>query len=160
MEHIAYIITSLNSNKYALILIVGVLAFAWYMVKKGYVSFKGHGLSVGTEAETRSLIRDMIEYADAACEAQFSKIAPYCDNEYHAKYLVARVEDIFQKSIIYNYITKDESYVKAKQSLVLNAILKRTTNEHFQGPEFKACCNRFVEDLIKDLYRMKITHLK
>lgn len=160
MEHISSIITSLNSNKYALILIVGVLVFAWYMVKKGYVSFAGKGLKIGTEAETRALIRDMIEYAESACDAQYSKMRPYCDSDYHTKYLIACAKDVFQKAIIYNYITSNESYVKAKQALVLNAIQKRTTNNHFFGPEFKSCCNRFVEDIVKDLYRMKLTYLK
>lgn len=160
MEHISGILAALNSNIYAFILIILVIAFIWYLIKKGYISFKWHGVSVGGASEARALIRDMIEYADTACEAQFNKIRPFCENDYHAKYLVARVEDVFQKAIIYNYVTSNESYVKAKQALVLNAIQKRTTNEHFFGSEFKACCNRFVEDLVKDLYRMKVTYLK
>lgn len=160
MEHIAEIITSLNSNKYALLSVILIILFIWYLIKKGLLSVKSHGVSIGTEAETRALIRDMIEYAESACDAQYSKMRPYCDSDYHAKYLIACAKDVFQKAIIYNYITSNESYVKAKQALVLNAIQKRTTNNHFFGPEFKSCCNRFVEDIIRDLYRMKITHLK
>ena len=56
---------------------------------------------------------------------------------------------------MYNHMLESESYVKAKQALVLNTIQKRSSNEHFYTPDFKACCDRFVENLIKDLVRMK-----
>lgn len=137
-----------------LITIVAIILILMFAVKKGWISFKGHGLEVG-EKVPRELIRNQWEYASTACEAQFAKIKSHCKSDVEAKYLIAKVNDIFQAAIVYNYMSENESYVKAKQCLVLNAIQKRVGDPYFFSDEFKACCNRFVENLIKDLVRMK-----
>lgn len=147
-------ITVLAKTPAAVALVVGLFGLLFYMVKKGMLSFKGKGVTVG-DSKDRLLIRNQWEYANSACEAQFAKIVEYCKSPEEAKYLIARVEDVFQSAIIYNYMTEDEAYLRAKQALVLQTIQKRTTNEHFFSDEFKACCNRFTETLIKDLVRMK-----
>ncbi len=138
----------------AVVLVAGLIGLLFYMVKKGMLSFKGKGVTVG-DSKDRLLIRNQWEYANSACEAQFAKIIKYCKSNEEAKYLIARVEDVFQSAIIYNYMTEDEAYLRAKQALVLQTIQKRTTDEHFFSDEFRACCNRFTENLIKDLVRMK-----
>lgn len=147
-------IQSLGTNPLVLLILAGIFIIAFYMVKKGYFKFNGKGISIG-ETVPRELIRNQWEYAQSACEAQFCKIRPYTDSDVEAKYLISKVNDIFQSAIVYNYMSENESYLRAKQSLVLNCIQKRSKNEHFQSEEFKSCCNRFVENLIKDLVRMK-----
>lgn len=147
-------IKELGQNKLVLLFVTGVFITAIYMIKKGYFKFKGKGVTIG-ETVPRELIRNQWEYAQSACDAQFAKIRPYCESDTEAKYLICKVNDIFQAAVIYNYMTSSESYVKAKQALVLNAIQKRTSNAHFFSEEFRACCNRFVENTIRDLVRMK-----
>lgn len=148
-------LTALASNGWislaAIIVIIIIFLFA---IKKGLISFNGKGLKVG-ESNDRTLIRNQWEYANSSCEAQYVKIRPYCKSDEEAKYLIARTEDVFQSAIIYNYMTEAEDYVKAKQALVLQAIQKRSSNEHFFSDDFKSCCYRFTENLIKDLVRMK-----
>ena len=133
-----------------LLIVAGLL----YFVKKGYISFKGHGLNIG-ETIPRELIRNQWELAQSTCEAQFVKIRPYCETDVEAKYLIAKVNDIFQSAIVYNYMSTSENYIKAKQHLVLNSIKKRSADPHFQSLEFEDCCNKFTESLIRDLVRMK-----
>ena len=135
-----------------IVLIVVILLFA---VKKGWLGANIKGVRIGQDEATRNLIRNAWEYSDCACDAQFTKIRPYCKSDEEAKYIIARVQDVMQKAIVYNHMTESESYVRAKQALVLNTIQKRLSNEHFFTPEFKSCCDRFVENLIKDLCRMK-----
>ena len=137
-----------------LITVVAIILILMFAVKKGWVSFSGHGLEVG-EKVPRELIRNQWEYALTACEAQFAKIRPHCKSDLEAKYLIAKVNDILQAAIVYNFMSENESYVKAKQSLVLNNIQKLADDPYFFSDDFKACCNRFVENLIKDLVRMK-----
>lgn len=148
-------LTALASNGWlSLATVIAIIVILLFAIKSGLISFKGKGLEIG-DSKDRMLIRNQWEYASSTCEAQFTKIRPYCKSDEEAKYLIARVEDIFQMAIIYNNMTEDEAYLKAKQALVLNAIQKRSSNSHFYGEDFKACCNRFTELLIKDLTRMK-----
>lgn len=148
-------LTALAGNGiWSLIAVIAIIVIFLVAIKKGILSFRGHGLQIG-EQISRDLIRNQWEYAQSACEAQFSKIRPYCESDSEAKYLIAKVNDIFQAAIIYNFMSENESYLKAKQTLVLNAVRKRGTNSHFHSAEFEACCNRFVEETIKALVRMK-----
>ncbi len=148
-------LTALASNGWlslaTVILIILILLIA---VKMGIISFNGKGIKIG-DSKDRIMIRNQWEYANSTCEAQFTKIRPYCKSDEEAKYLIARVEDVFQSAIIYNYMTEAEDYVRAKQALVLQAIQKRSSAEHFYTDDFKVCCNRFTESLIRDLVRMK-----
>ena len=134
-----------------ILVVIIILLFA---VKKGWISFKGHGLSVG-ETDERKLITNQWTYSKALCDSMYNKIRPYCDNDYHALYLIASVEDIMQDMVVHNHISSDDVYIRCKQQLVYSAIIKRTSNEHFQTPEFRQCCDKFVRDLIIDLYNMK-----
>ena len=127
-------------------------------IKTGLISFKGHGLQVGGDEDTRSLIRNQWEFASSACDAQFYKVREYCKSDEHCKYLVAKVTDIFQQMSVYNHISMDEDYIKAKQGLVLQCIRKRASDPHFWSPEFEECCNKFVKDTIKAMYDMKRIH--
>lgn len=148
-------LTALASNGWlslaTVILIILILLIA---VKMGIISFNGKGIKIG-DSKDRIMIRNQWEYANSTCEAQFTKIRPYCKSDEEAKYLIARVEDVFQSAIIYNFMEEKEDYVRAKQALVLQAIQKRSSNEHFYTDDFKACCNRFTESLIRDLVRTK-----
>lgn len=143
-----------TANAASLITLVAIIIVLLYAIKKGLISFKGKGVQIG-DSKDRLLIRNQWEYANSCCEAQYAKIINYCSSEAEAKYLIAKVEDVFQAAIIYNFMQEDETYVRAKQALVLQTIQKRTLNEHFFSPDFEACCNRFTENLIRDLVRMK-----
>lgn len=53
----------------AIALVVGLFGLLFYMVKKGILSFKGHGVSLGT-ADSEAKIRNMQQlYAKALEEA-------------------------------------------------------------------------------------------
>ena len=147
-------IVQLSENKFIIILIAALIALAIFLIKKGWFRLSTGSVTIG-EQVSRELIRNQWEYAASSCEAQYSKIRPYCKSDEEAKYLISKVNDVFQSAIVYNYMSENESYVKAKQALVLNAIQKRTSDKHFYTDEFRACCNRFVDNLIRDLVRMK-----
>lgn len=147
-------IVKLSENKIIIGLIIALIILAIIFIKKGWFRLSTSSITIG-ESVSRDLIRNQWEYAASSCEAQYSKIRPYCKSDEEAKYLISKVNDIFQSAIVYNFMSESENYVKAKQALVLNAIQKRTSEKHFFSDEFRACCNRFVENLIRDLVRMK-----
>lgn len=152
MEALTAFIT--NPSAISLIFILLVIVILYIAAKKGIISYNAHGVKFG-DSDDRILIRNQIEYIQAACEGQFRKIRPYCESDDQAKYIISKVEDVFQACAIYNYITDEECYVRAKKNLVLMTIQKRVNNDHFFTPEFRSCCDKFTEDLIKDLYHMK-----
>ena len=136
-----------------ILVVIIILLFA---VKKGWIGGNIKGVRIGqSEEETRALIRNQWEYACSACDAQFYKIRRYCKSDEHCKYLVAKVTDIFQQIAVYNHVSMDDSYIKAKQGLVLQAIRKRADDSHFWSSDFEECCNKFVKETIRVMYEMK-----
>ena len=135
-------------------LVVGIFGLLFYMVKKGMLSFKGKGVELGQDTKTRSLIQNQLEYASAKCEGLIILYKDKVD-VYKLKYIISRIENIFERAIVLNNMTDNEDYIKAKQELVYQAILKRSTCAWVLEPDFKAFIYKFVADVFTDLYRMK-----
>lgn len=155
-------IKSLGQNPVTLVAIICITILVFYAIKKGLFSFKGKGVTIGlSEQDTRNLIQNMFEYAKAKIEGvgNVSKFPKDLD-PYRTKYILARVEDVIQKAIVFNNLTDNESYIKSKQELVYQTIMKRVDNEFFLTPEFKEYAYKFVEELFKELYQMKKAYKK
>lgn len=148
-------IVTLAKTPAAVALVVGLFGLLFYMVKKGMLSFKGKGVTVGlTEADTRNLIQAQLDYANAKCEGMISKLPKELD-QYRTKYIIARVEDVIEKAIIFNNMTEDEPYIRSKQELIYQTVMKRVDNPWFMTDEFKAFVYKFTDDLFRELVRMK-----
>ncbi len=148
-------IVTLSKTPAAVVLVAGIFGLLFYMVKKGMLSFRGKGVTVGlTEADTRNLIQAQLDYANAKCEGMISKLPKELD-QYRTKYIIARVEDVIEKAIIFNNMTEDEPYIRAKQELIYQTIMKRVDNPWFMTDDFKAMVYKFTDDLFRELVRMK-----
>lgn len=148
-------IVSLAKTPAAVALVAGIVGLLFYMVRKGMLSFKGKGVTVGlSEQGTRNLIQSQFEFAEAKCESMILRLPKDLD-KWRTRYIVGKVEDVVQRSIIFNNIRDSEEYIKGKQELIYNVILKYVEKEYFLTEEFKAMVFKFVNDLYKDLYRMK-----
>ena len=160
MESLVTILTSANAPFILGFLAIVIIAIV-IAAKNKWLFFKGHGLQVGVDSseKTRALIQSQFEYANAVMDGSIADLPKDLDI-YRAKYVIARAEDIIQNAIIFNNMTKDPSYVRAKQSLVYQAVRKRTDHEFFKTPEFKEYCDNLVEKLIFDLVDMKNSYLK
>lgn len=155
MEWLGNFLTSGNFIPAAILIIV-LAAIAVRLIKKGYFSFKGKSLRLGIEEDTRQIIRNQMDYVETACNGMATKLPPDLNLDiYRTKYIICKVIDCFQSMILYNHITTDERYIKAKQEIVYFTVLKRTENPWFQTPEFKEFCDKFVEDTIKQLVFFK-----
>lgn len=148
-------ITTLANTPAAIVLVAGLIALIFYCIKKGLFSFKGKGVQIGlTEADTRNLIQAQLDYAKAKCEGMIPKLPKGLD-PYRTKYIVARIEDVIEHAIIFNNMTEEEPYIRAKQELIYQNVMKRVDNPYFMTDEFKAMVYKFVEDLFKELVKMK-----
>lgn len=141
-------------NVYTMAVIVIAIIVLIIAIKKGWISFHGSKLSIGQDIKTRNLIQNQLEYAKAKCEGLTILYRDKVE-EYKLKYIIARVEDVFERAVIFNNLSDDEGYVRAKQELVYQCILKRATCDWVLNDEFKSFVYRFVADIFKELYRMK-----
>lgn len=148
-------IQSLGNNRFVLLLLAGIILVALYSIKHGYFKFSGKGVTIGlSEQQTRDLIQAQFDYANAKCESVEGSLPKHLD-KYRTRYIIGKVEDVIQKAIIFNNLTDNESYIKAKQELCYYTVMKHIEDDYFKSPDFKAWLNKFISDLFKDLYRMK-----
>lgn len=137
-------------------LVIALIAVVILAIRKGWFSFsKSNGLQIGlSELDTRNLILSQIEYMKAKCEGVIIKLPKDLD-PFRTKYVIARIEDILEHAIIFNNISDDEYYIRAKQELVYQNVMKRVSNEYFMTDEFKDFVYKFVDELFRELVRMK-----
>ena len=148
-------IVTLAKTPAAVVLTAGIIAIVFYCIKKGLFSFKGKGVQIGlSESDTRNLIQAQIDYMKAKCEGMIPKLPKDLD-PYRTKYVIARVEDVLEHAIIFNNLSEDEFYIRAKQELVYQNIMKRVDNPFFMTDDFKALVYKFVDDLFRELVSMK-----
>lgn len=106
----------------ALIILFAVLA------KKGLISFKGHGLNVGTSNEEElAIVRTQIQWCEADCNNMLRELTKNLPegtsmNEYKAKYTIEKVLDELVKIVIFNHITLEPTYIKLKQDLIWSVV--------------------------------------
>ena len=150
-------IKTLGQNPVTIVAILCITVLIFYAIKKGLFSFKGKGITIGlSEQNTRDLIQNQFEYAKAKIEG-VATTGNFPENldVYRLKYILARVEDVIQKAIVFNNMCDKESYIHSKQELVYQTIMKRVDNDFFKTSEFKDFTYKFIEDLFKELYQMK-----
>lgn len=117
------ILTSNNFWKTVIGIVALVVLFA-VLAKKGLISFKGHGLSVGhTNEEELAIVRTQIQWCEADCNNMLRELINNLPegtemNEYKAKYTIEKVLDELIKIVIFNHITLEPTYIKLKQDLI------------------------------------------
>lgn len=104
-----------------------IILFA-VLVKKGLISFKGHGLNVGTSNEEElAIVRTQIQWCEADCNNMLRELTRNLPegtsmNEYKAKYTIEKVLDELVKIVIFNHITLEPTYIKLKQDLIWSVV--------------------------------------
>lgn len=159
MESVATILTSPNAV-YVISGIIIIICLLAYFGKKGLISFRGKGLSVGAVDAERTIVRQQIEYCKTATEIMTNKLIkdnPKTD-EWRIKYICELVYDVYIEAISYNHITKDTFYVDNKFDKIWAIVLRETVTDAFQNEEFKQFiykeCKAVIEKLvdIKEYY--------
>lgn len=138
----------------AIALVVGLFGLLFYMVRKGILSFKGHGVSLGT-ADSEAKIRNMQQlYAKALFEGTISDLPKECEY-YHKRFVISQCLDEVERMIRENHITDDDTYVETEYQIIYAIVLKYTVIDYFRKQEFKDYLYDLVSKLVKQLAKIR-----
>lgn len=161
MENISEIVNG-NNGIPVLVFVALVLMGLYWTAKRGLISFKGKGLSVGQTRENElRIVREQLQAMEGMADASINylpeELRTGC-SYYRAKYVIAKFKDLMEQCIIYNHITKDPMYIKLKQDAAYNIIMKLTDDKFFRAPEFKAYLNDLVKSILETCVDVRETY--
>ena len=141
MEWLASVLNNPNSWKSFIFFFITLITLI-ILVKKGIISFKGKGLTVGnneTERDIeRTIIRSQIQYVKSAVSDFYDDIPDFPNrDEWRLKYICERIISVFTNIISFNHISKEKIYTEMKQSEIWAVIINNTTADIMTSDEFK-----------------------
>lgn len=150
-------IVALAKTPGAVALVAGIFGLLFYMVKKGMLSFKGKGVTVGG-ADSESKIRNMQQvYAKSLFESTISDLPEECEY-YHKRFVISQCLDEVERMIRENHITSDECYVETEFQIIYNIVILNTSIDYFRSDDFKKYLRDLVCKLIKQLENIRKTY--
>ena len=139
---------------WSLLTVVFVFIVVCIMVKKGILSFKGHGLTLGT-ADSESKIRNMQQlFSKSLFEGTVADLPKDCEY-YHKRFVISQCLDEVERMIRENHITDDDTYIETEYQIIYSIILKHTTIDYFRKDDFKAYLHDLIEKLVKQLVKIR-----
>ena len=141
MEWLASVLTSSNAIPIIIIVVLLVVIIA-ILAKKGIVSFKGKGLTVGNSNEERNIertiIRSQIMFVKSAISDFYDDIPDFPNrDEWRLKYICEKIISVFTNIISFNHISREKIYVQMKQATIWAVIINNTTADIMTSDEFK-----------------------
>ena len=137
MEWLASILNNPNSWKSFIFFFITFIILI-ILVKKGIISFKGKGLTVGNNETERTIIRNQIMFVNTEISDFYSKI-PFFDgrDEWRLKFIMEKCLDVFVDAISLNHITLEPMYVELKCRAVWDEVLQNSDNPTILSDDFK-----------------------
>ena len=148
-------LTALAGNGiWSLVAVIVIIVILLIAIKRGILSFHGHGLSVGT-ADSEAKIRNMQQlYAKALFEGTISDLPKECEY-YHKRFVISQCLDEVERMIRENHITDDDTYIETEYQIIYAIVLKYTTIDYFRKQEFKDYLYDLVSKLVKQLSKIR-----
>ena len=146
--------TLANNGIWSLLTIVFVFIVLCIMVKKGILTFKGHGITLGT-ADSESKIRNMQQlFSKSLFEGTVADLPKDCEY-YHKRFVISQCLDEVERMIRENHITDDDTYIETEYQIIYSIILKYTVIDYFREDEFKTYLRALIEKLVKQLVKIR-----
>lgn len=143
-----------SNGIWSLLTVVFVFIVLYVMVKKGTLTFKGHGVTLGT-ADSEAKIRNMQQlYAKTLFEGTIADIPEECEY-YHKRFVISQCLDEVERMIRENHITDDDTYIETEYQIIYSIVLKHTVTDYFRKDNFKAYLHDLVERLVKQLVKIR-----
>ena len=162
MEWLVKLVTALSSY-YGITILAILLTAAYLLLRSGKLVVKTKSVQLGKSdimERERTIIRNQMDFLHISAEGMIS-VLPQGLDLWRTKYVISKVCDVLEAAILYNHIVGgDEIYIKLKQNLVYNAVLKRTENEYFKSQEFKDICDKFTRDMLNEFCNIRDTYSK
>lgn len=151
-------LTALASNGWlSLAAIIIIILILLYAIKKGIVSFKGAGVTLGG-ADSEAKIRNMQQvYAKSLFESAISDLPKECEY-YHKRFVISQCLDEVERMIRENHITSDDCYVETEFQVIYNIVVLNTSVEYFRSDEFKKYLKDLICKLVSQLEKIRKTY--
>ena len=155
MEWLVDLINSSNAIPIIIIAILLIVIIA-ILAKKGIVSFKGKGLTVGNNETERTIIRNQIMFVNTEISDFYNKI-PFFDgrDEWRLKFIMEKCLDVFVDAISLNHITLEPMYVELKCRAVWNEVLQNADNPTILSDDFKKTIYDETKKIIEKLISIR-----
>ena len=148
---------------YGVAILVIIMVVGYFLLRSGRLVVKTKSVQLGKTdimERERTILRNQMSFLHISAEGMVSVLPPGLDL-WRTKYVISKVCDVLEEAILYNHINRgDETYIKIKQKLVYNAVLKRTENEYFKTDEFKGLCDKFTRDMLNEFCNIRETYNK
>ena len=155
MEWLVDLINSSNAIPIIIIAVLLVVIIA-ILAKKGIVSFKGKGLTVGNNETERTIIRNQIMFVNTEISDFYSKI-PFFDgrDEWRLKFIMEKCLDVFVDAISLNHITLEPMYIELKCRAVWDEVLQNADNPTILSDDFKKTIYDETKKIIEKLISIR-----
>ena len=159
MEWLASVINGKNTIPIIIIAVLLVVIIA-ILAKKGIVSFKGKGLTVGNGNDERdierTIIRSQIQYVKSAVSDFYDDIPDFPNrDEWRLKYICEKIISVFTDFISFNHISREKIYTEMKQSEIWAVIINNTTASIMTSDEFKDTVYKNVAEILDKLIEIR-----
>ena len=158
MEWLASILNNPNSWKSFIFFFITLITLI-ILVKKGIISFKGKGLTVGNNDERdieRTIIRSQIQYVKSAVSDFYDDIPNFPNrDEWRLKYICERIISVFTDIISFNHISKEKIYTEMKQASIWAVIINNTAADIMTSDEFKDVVYTKTEEILDKLISIR-----
>ena len=155
MEWLASILNNPNSWKSFIFFFITLIILI-ILVKKGIISFKGKGLTVGNNETERTIIRNQIMFVNTEISDFYNKI-PFFDgrDEWRLKFIMEKCLDVFIDAISLNHITLEPMYVELKCRAVWDEVLQNADNPTILSDDFKKTIYDETKKIIEKLISIR-----
>ena len=155
MEWLASVLNNQNSWKSFIFFFITLIILI-ILVKKGIISFKGKGLTVGNNETERTIIRNQIMFVNTEISDFYSKI-PFFDgrDEWRLKFIMEKCLDVFIDAISLNHITLEPMYVELKCRAVWDEVLQNADNPTILSDDFKKTIYDETKKIIEKLISIR-----
>ena len=158
MEWLASVLNNPNSWKSFIFFFITLITLI-ILVKKGIISFKGKGLTVGNNDERdieRTIIRSQIQYVKSAISDFYDDIPNFEGrDEWRLRYICEKIISVFTDIISFNHISKEKIYVQMKQASIWAVIINNTTADIMTSDEFKDVVYTNVAEILDKLIEIR-----
>ena len=149
-------ISKLGTTPLTLLFAAGLIICVIIMIKKGIISFKGKGLTVGNNETERTIIRNQIMFVNTEISDFYSKI-PFFDgrDEWRLKFIMEKCLDVFVDAISLNHITLEPMYIELKCRAVWDEVLQNSDNPTILSDDFKKTIYDETKKIIEKLISIR-----
>ena len=158
MEWLASVLNNPNSWKSFIFFFITLIILI-ILVKKGIISFKGKGLTVGNNDERdieRTIIRSQIQYVKSAVSDFYDDIPDFPNRyEWRLKYICERIISVFTDIISFNHISKEKIYTEMKHASIWAVIINNTAADIMTSDEFKNVVYAKTEEILDKLISIR-----